>query len=40
MGFVNNKGSDQPSPISVVVIHLLESIISRLAISAKLKFSS
>ena len=36
-GFVNNKGADQPehphSLISAFVIHLLESIISRLATS-------
>ena len=37
-GFANNKGADQPvhlhSLISAFVIHLLESIISRLAQSA------
>ena len=36
-GFANNKGADQPahmrSLISTFVIHLLESIISRLALS-------
>ena len=42
-GFANNKGADQPahprSLISTFVIHLLESIISRLATN-KFHFSS
>ena len=42
LGFANNKGANQPAhlriPISIFVIQLLESIISKLATSKVLTF--